>query len=606
MLNALSLNWSWSLDAGRWGFSPPVIMWSFRRAALPLKLHGHSWFGLTRVISAKSDLMSFSVGDITGKRYFLGSCGYCSQAVASSENDKIKDGFLELGTTAMPDIIEVSNAEEVDEEELLPELEFVDDAEKGASSEKKSTGLELLNSIMGVPSVAISDILKKWAEEGNKLSQNGISMIIVSLKKRRMYWKALQFSEWLEKTKQTDLTERDYACRIDLIYRAQNLGKAEKFVDKIPESFKGELSYRTLLGCCVHAQNMRKAKAVFKKMGELKLPMNVDACNQMIILYKRLEKKKIADILLMMEQQDIKPSLLTYKLLIDTKGEFNDIMAMEQLVEDMKADGFEPDIDALTVMAKHYIKGGFKHKAETVLKEIEERKLKGIIGARRSLLLLYASLGRADKVGKFWKDCEADPKMQECVAAIEAWGKLGKVGEAEAVFDMMLQKWERISSRHYSSLLKVYIDNKQLTKGKDLVKRLVDAGCWIGPLTCDALVKFYIEAGDVDRASSILQKTAHREKMRPLFTSFIAIMEQYAKRGDVHNTEMLFQRMKEFGYIGRLKTFEVLIQAYINAKAPAYGFRERMKADKVLPNATFGKVLALADAFRKTAVSDIV
>lgn len=182
--------------------------------------HG-SWLGLSRVISTKSDIISFSVGSRAGtctleyfisgrsssskefyhslsisigKRFFLESCGYCSQPDARDVivNDKMEDGLPELETCAMADKIGASNAEEVDKEELLPELEFVEDPEKGVSSEKESATLELLNSFMGIPNVAVSDVLKKWAEDGNKLSKEQISRILVSLKKRQMYWKALQ------------------------------------------------------------------------------------------------------------------------------------------------------------------------------------------------------------------------------------------------------------------------------------------------------------------------------------------------------------------------------------------------------------------------------
>ena len=79
----------------------------------------------------------------------------------------------------------------------------------------------------------------------------------------------------------------------------------------------------------------------------------------------------------------------------------------------------------------------------------------------------------------------------------------------------------------------------------------------------------------------------------------MVVMEKYAKRGDIHNTEKLFLRMKQSGYTGRLKPFEILIQAYINAKAPVYGLRERMKAENVFPNKAFAQQLAEADVFRK-------
>ena len=118
---------------------------------------------------------------------------------------------------------------------------------------------------------------------------------------------SLQFSEWLERSKQTDFTERDYACHLDCIAKVLGLWKAEKFIEKIPESFRGKLVYQTLLASCVSVLNIKKAESVFRKMRDLGLPITVEACEQMIIIYKRLEKKKIPNILLMMKDQNIKP-----------------------------------------------------------------------------------------------------------------------------------------------------------------------------------------------------------------------------------------------------------------------------------------------------------
>ena len=52
--------------------------------------------------------------------------------------------------------------------------------------------------------------------------------------------------------KQHDLTEQDHAARLDLITKVHGIQKAEKYIENIPKSFKGELVYRTLLTCCVH------------------------------------------------------------------------------------------------------------------------------------------------------------------------------------------------------------------------------------------------------------------------------------------------------------------------------------------------------------------
>ncbi|XP_030966579.1 pentatricopeptide repeat-containing protein At1g80270, mitochondrial-like [Quercus lobata] len=606
-------------------------MWPLRRAFHPLKKQQY-FLEASRVFCAEPGTSSNVRGDrssichpahLLSTRFhsvklfhhtpilegiFVRSRSLCSVADAGSSSDSldVEDGILEPETTSTVDVIEDCNADEEVGEELASEPGILDDdlfdTEKGVvgeESHKKKASLELCKAIMDAPSHSVASVLDKWLAEGNDLNRLSISKIIVSLRKRRMYGKTLQFSEWLETTKQHDLTEQDHAARLDLIAKVHGIQKAEKYIENIPKNFKGELVYRTLLTCCVHLINMKKAEAVFKKIRELEFPITIDACNQMIILYKRLDKRRIADILLLMEKENLKPSLFTYRLLLDTKGESNDIVGMEQLFETMKAEGVLPDIHVLAVLAKHYISGGLEDKAKAVLKEIEERKLKESLDVRRVVLPLYASLGISDDVDRIWKECELDPTMNECMAAIEAWGKLGEVEKAEAVFEMMLQKWKKLSSRHYSALLQVYVNHKLLTKGKEFVKQMGDIGSWVGPLTWDALVRLHLGAGDVEKADSILHKAVQKNKVRPLFSTYKVVMEEYAKQGDIHNTEKLFHRMKQSGYNGRLKPHEILIQAYINAKAPVYGFRERMKADNIFPNKAFAQRLAQADPFRK-------
>ena len=416
----------------------------------------------------------------------------------------------------------------------------------------------------------------------------------------------LQLSEWFEANKPQEFVERDYASRLDLIAKVRGLHKAEVYINKIPKSFKGEVIYRTLLANCVVDHNVKKAEEVFNKMRDLEFPITPFACNQLLLLYKRLDKKKIADVLLLMEKENVKPSLFTYKILIDTKGQSNDMTGMDQIVETMKAEGIEPDIRTQAIMARHYVSGGLKEKAEAILKEMEGGNLEEHRWACRFMLPLYGALGKADEVSRVWKFCEKSPRLDECMAAIEAWGRLKKIDEAEAVFELMSKTWKKLSSRHYSTLLKVYANHKMLSKGKDLIKRMGDSGCRIGPLTWDALVKLYVEAGEVEKADSILNKAVQQNKIKPMYSSFLIIMERYATKGDIHNAEKMFHRMRQAGYQARIRQFQTVIQAYIIAKAPCYGMRERLKADGIFPNKSLAAQLAQVDAFRRTAVSDLL
>ncbi|XP_054812425.1 pentatricopeptide repeat-containing protein At1g80270, mitochondrial-like isoform X2 [Prosopis cineraria] len=544
----------------------------------------------------------------------LGSHRLFSQISEKSghEND-VKDTSVELEKIISGNVNEGTDEDFEEDEavELVSEPGFLDedlsDSEAGLSTLeplKEKASLKLFRTLVEIPSSLISKTLDNFFKDGGGLSQEEASKIISCLRKCRMYGRALQFSELLGTFKHFEHREHDYASRIDLIAKVQGVDAAEKYMDEVPESLRGNLLYGTLLANCVRVVNRKKAEAVFGKMRRLGLPITTYDCNQMIILYKRLDRSKIADILSLMEEENLKPSRLTYRILIAEKSELKDTIGMELLIEAMKSQGLQLDIHALTIIASHFISEGLKDKALVILNEIESGKLKDISGGRSALLSLYASLGMADDVNRVWTVCKLKPTMNECLAGIAAWGKLGKVEEAEAVFDMMLKKWKELPSKIYADLLNVYVQNNKISEGKEFVRRIGDVKGWVGPLIWDGLVRLYAGDGDVGKADSILSKVVEeknwkRVRVRPMFSTFLYVMEQYAKLGDIHNTEKWHFRMKQCGYTGRLRPYEILTQAYINAKTPAYGLKERMKAENVYPNKLFYSKLAQIESIQR-------
>lgn len=571
---------------------------------------------------------------------FSWSRNLSSQAGASGDcEEEPKGGFSDLEPSSDEDWFSdletppetadvVADKEEVvaDKEDIVADKEDVvsdvepdetvdselglSDVETETSGEKKATRSDVTSALfkvlMDTSWVHVNSALDKWVSDGKPLGRSEISMVMLNLRRRRFYGKALQFYGWLEANKRLDFDERDYASHLDLIAKVHGIQKAKNFIEKIPPSFKSEVIYRTLLANCVASGDIKKSEEVFNQMRDLSFPITTFACNQLLLLYKRNDRKKIADVLKLMEKENVKPSVFTYRLLIDTKGRASDIQGMEDLVEMMKAEGLEPDVGIRAMLARYYIYGGFTEKAEAELKKIEGDDIKENRTACKELLPLYAALGKADEVGRIWKVCETNARLEECLAAIEAWGKLGMVENAEKIFEHMMKTWNKLSPRYYNALIKVYANNKLLTKGKDLAKRMSENGCRIGPLTWDALVKLYVEAGEVEKADAILQKATQQNKTRPLYNSYIAVLDKYAKRGDVHNSEKMFHKLRQNGYMGRMRLYELLLQAYVNAKVPAYGFRERMKADNMFPSKAVAAQLAAVDAFKRTEISDLL
>lgn len=554
-------------------------------------------------------------------QFKVGSRGLSSQAGAKSggeEEDDLEEGFSELETPEASegtgigsedsDSSSDSESSDVDEnmEETL-ESELLKDVEVDALKAKKLGFSPLLKLALDESGPSISDALDKYVAENKDLSRAVVYHTLLNLRRRRMFLRALQLSEWLEKREDFDFTERDYASRVDLIAKVHGLHNAMIYVDNMPKSYRQEVVYRTLLANCVSLTNIAKAEEIFNKMKDLGFPLSVFTYNQLLVLYKRIDKKKIADVLLMMEKEGVKPSLFTYQLLIDTKGLANDIIGMEQIVETMRAEGVKPNTRIQATLARHYVFGGLKEKAEAILKEMEGEDLQSNRGVCPILLTIYADLGKADDVERVWKFCESKPREGEYLAAIGAWGKLNNIEQAEAVFEKMKKSIKKLSGRQYSVMLKVYAANKMFLKGKQLLKEMGESGCHIGPAAWDLVVRLYVNAGEVEKADSVLQKAAQQnQRSRPFFNSYMLILDHYAKRGDIHNAEKTFHKMRQAGYVSRARPFNALLQAYITAKVPAYGFRERMKADNIFPNKALAGQLAQVDAFRKNAMSDLL
>ena len=393
----------------------------------------------------------------------------------------------------------------------------------------------------------------------------------------------MQFVEWIESRNLLKFEERDYACHLDLIARNSGIEKAQRYIARVPKPFRNEVLYETLLVNCVCVSDIQKAEKVFREIRDLSLPLTVSACNQMILLYKRIARNKVADILMLMEKENIKPSLFTYKLIIDLKGRSNDMSGIEMVLNEMKASGVEPDFATQTMVVKFYIDGGLTEKAEAIISEMEMEYIKDKRHAIRSLLHLYASLSKPGEVARIWKLC-TEPKLEDFMAAIEAWGKLGCIEQAEETFETMLKTTQKVSSRYYNAMLRVYAENKLMAKGKEFVERMSSDGCPNSPLTWDVLIKLYVNSGEVGKADSfLLNVTEQNPDRRPTYGSYIYLLMAYAEKGDIHNAERIFERLKMVGYPGRKPPYAVLLEAYVNAKVCPHGFRERMRADGVHP-----------------------
>ncbi|KAF3341415.1 pentatricopeptide repeat-containing protein [Carex littledalei] len=543
---------------------------------------------------------------------FFHSRNLSSQIDTKLTNNNAEElkGFSDLDT----------DSEEKDvEDELVPESDDVTaDEEESALEEeeliKKSYVSKRFESplyelILSSPSYTLEESLEKWVKEGNEIKKEEVIGAVKKLRKKTLFGKAFQLMKWLEKSEHYEFTDMEYSSLVDLHAKVRGLYEAEKFLAEIPQSMRTERVYRSLLASCVSVFNVLKSEKTFNKMRDLNFPPTAFTCNQLLLLYKRTDKKKIADVLLMMERENVKPTLFTYKVLIDTKGLVGDIPAMEQLLDTMKEDGIEPDIYIKYVVAKHYIRAGFTEKAEKMAKEIEDENLSDKLLGCKFLLYIYQQLGKPDDVERVWKACGVNPTMDESLAIMRAWANLGKLEEAEKVFDEMSKRYKKLPQKCYNVMISIYADKKMLDKAKAVMNRMSDENIRIGPVALDMLVAINVKEGDVEKADSMLQSWVQKnQKMqnKPMYQTYMILLEAYAKKGDYHNAEKMLYLTRQIGYSGRLRMYELVLSAYFNAKVPAYGFRDRLKADNMFPNKNLTELLFAVEPFKKAPVTGVL
>uniref|UniRef100_A0A0E0LIK6 Pentacotripeptide-repeat region of PRORP domain-containing protein n=1 Tax=Oryza punctata TaxID=4537 RepID=A0A0E0LIK6_ORYPU len=463
------------------------------------------------------------------------------------------------------------------------------DRSGGTKLQDKTYRPYLFQIVLDAPSNYFRHVLDKWIEDGNQLERKDAMLVLFHLRKQHLYRKALQFVEWMERGKLLNFEEHDYACHLDLIARSHGIETAQKYIKRVPLPFRNEVLYETLIVNCVLVGDIQKAEEVFKEIKDLCLRLTVTLCNQMILLYKRIAPGKVANVLMLMEKENVKPSAFTYRLLIDLKGQSNDLAGIEVVLNEMKACGIEPSTSTQTMVARFYMHGGLTEKAEAVVKEMEVQLLnsKDRQHVIRSLLHLYAALNKPDDVARIWELC-TEPKLDDFLSAIKAWGELGLIEQAEETFEAMANTPAKLSSMYYNVMLNMYAQNNLLAKGKKFVERMCSDGCPIGPLTWDSLINLYVNSGEVEKADSFLLNVAKENPDRkPLLASYLFLMKGYAKRGDINNTEKIFDRLKKAGYAARPLHYAVLLEAYVNAKVPAHGFLERMRGDNVFLGISF-------------------
>ncbi|KAJ6843416.1 putative pentatricopeptide repeat-containing protein, mitochondrial [Iris pallida] len=135
------------------------------------------------------------------------------------------------------------------------------------------------------PKRSATAALERWAGEGRKVTQSELRDIAKELRRSQRYKHALEISEWMKTHEEFELSDSDYAMRIDLITKVFGVNAAEEFFQGLPSNAKSYEVFNALLHSYARAKQTENAENLFEKMKESNFSITVLTYNEMMTLY---------------------------------------------------------------------------------------------------------------------------------------------------------------------------------------------------------------------------------------------------------------------------------------------------------------------------------
>jgi pentatricopeptide repeat protein len=399
----------------------------------------------------------------------------------------------------------------------------------------------------------------------------------------------VQISDWMVDKEGIEWGEMDHVVRIELKAKMGQFNEAESLFRTSPPEFKTQQTYHALLRGYVGYLKSEKAEALFAELKASGLLTHSLAFNQMLLLYKRKRvTEKIPKLLEEMTTLGVARDIYTYNILMDWKAQTGDIVGMEQLFQELKADEVvRPDAATYGILASTYVKSGDPSKAKVFLQEMEQGNVIRRRAAYDILIAQYGTLGDYKAVERVWAKSKSLPgnSTSTYVVMLEALGKLGKVERAEEIYKALIHEKGIVLAHQYNAMLSVYTRQGLMEKAETVIGEMGKIGRKRNAITFHHLVSGYLKNMQLDKALETVAQakaeTTTDDRTKLWLETMLAVLEACAQKGDVVRAEEHFQVLRKLYPKVGTQQFNMLLKAYIVGGVPASGFLQRMQLDNV-------------------------
>lgn len=361
------------------------------------------------------------------------------------------------------------------------------DEEKGFDSYSETmTNDDLTSRIMRLrlPKRSAINVLHRWVSEGNRITISDLRQISKDLRKSQRYKHALEISEWMVTHDEFELSDSDYAVRIDLMTKVFGVDAAEHYFEGLPPSVKTCETYTALLHSYAASKLTEKAEDLFDRIMESNLSLSALTYNELMTLYMSVgQLEKIPLVAEEMKRQKVELDLYTYNLLVSSSAAGLNIDEVRHILDEMKLQsGLNESWLRYVNLARVYISSG--HFVNSDFNSLVESE-KGITQREwityDFLIILYGGLGNKDKLDQIWKSLIlTKQKMigRNYACIISSYLILGHLKEVGDIID----QWKQLTTADFDSticnrILRGFVKVGLTERAATLHMLLAEKGC---------------------------------------------------------------------------------------------------------------------------------
>lgn len=275
---------------------------------------------------------------------------------------------------------------------------------------------------------------------------------------------------------------------------------------------------------------------------------------------------------------NIKLNKFVCNALLKTLVDAGSIEKAFALFDEMKADGFVPDVYSYSTI----ITGCAKRQGAfiTAKKYMAEMSSKGL----KPDAFIYASI------------------LHVCAC-------FGLEDEAKDLFEEMKANGVEPSIFHYSPLLNMYAEKKKPEEAEKVFQDFKKAGLPLNEVIVNSLIKAYSNSGQLEKASRLFAEMPSLH-CPPGEVTYSLMMDSYCKAGQLEEAQLLFEGMKRKGISPGNHAYSILISAYsklgradmVESLSKEVETRKQGISDPVLFNSVLKSYceLGMMDAIMKT------